>query len=364
MKSYKLLTPGPLTTTRTVKQEMLVDHCTWDDDYKKVTSEIREKLLKIAHCSPEVYTSILMQGSGSFGVESVLSSAVGERDRLLILSNGEYGQRMGKIAQILNLNVEVLNFAYNEQVSSARLESYLNQHPENTHVAVVHCETTTGIINDLEAIAKVTKKYDQKFIVDAMSSFGGIDIEVEKLEIDFLISSANKCIQGVPGFSFIIAKISEVIACKGQARSLCLSLYDQWETMDIDGKWRYTSPTHSVLAFAQALKELELEGGVSERNLRYRQNMHTLREGFSRVGLLPYLDQAVQSPIIATFQFPVEDFDFSEMYAFVKKNGYAIYPGKLLDLETFRIGVIGEIYPEDIEKLIRIFEKYLVKKII
>lgn len=360
--NYKLLTPGPLTTTQTVKEAMLVDHCTWDKEYKTITSDIREQLLEIGHCSSENYTVVLMQGSGSFGVESVLSSVVGEKDKLLIITNGAYGNRMEEMAHVLKLNFDVLSFPYNEVPDARVVAQYLSENPENTHIAIVHCETTTGILNDIASVSEVAKAYGQTYIVDAMSSFGGIDIQVEELGIDYLISSANKCIQGVPGFSFVLAKTEKLLVTKGQARSLSLSLYDQWLEMNVDGKWRYTSPTHVVLAFAQALKELKGEGGVLARNLRYQNNMNTVRTNFEKIGIQSYLDESVQSPIIATFEFPKENFAFDEMYAYIKECGYAIYPGKLLGLETFRIGVIGEIYKEDIELLTQAVAAYMESK--
>lgn len=362
MTKYKLLTPGPLTTTDTVKQAMLVDHCTWDDDYKKITVKICNDLLDLAHCSHDVYSCVLMQGSGTFGVESVLSSAIGDDDKLLVITNGAYGNRIVEIARILNLNYDVMQVPYNEQPSPNEINDYLRTHPNNTHVAIVHCETTTGILNDLEAIAKVVKAHNQVLFVDAMSSFGGIEIEVERLNIDFIIASANKCIQGVPGFSFIIAKTDELMKTKGCERSLSLSLYGQWEEMKKDGKWRFTSPTHVVLAFAKALEELKAEGGISARNKRYQANMDKVRAEFSALGLKSYLTTDVQSPIITTFAYPDKNFSFIEMYDFIKARGFAIYPGKLLDLDTFRIGVIGEIYLEDIKKLVQVMGEYLEGK--
>jgi len=361
MIKYKLLTPGPLTTTETVKQAMLVDHCTWDDDYKQITVDICNHLLKLAHCSPENYSTVLMQGSGSFGVEAVLSSAIGKNDKLLVITNGAYGNRIEEMASILKIDYHVIDVPYNMQPDPLQIDEYLKANPDNTHVAVVHCETTTGILNNIEAISKVVKAHNQILFVDAMSSFGGMEIEVEKLNIDFIVSSANKCIQGVPGFSFIIAKTEELIKTKGKERSLSLSLYGQWEEMKKDGKWRFTSPTHVVLAFEQALKELAEEGGIAARNARYQANMDRVRSGFSELGLKPYLRAEVQSPIITTFEYPGKDFSFLDMYNFIKERGFAIYPGKLLGLETFRIGVIGEIYLEDIEKLISVMTEYLAQ---
>lgn len=360
MVHYKLLTPGPLTTTDSVKREMLCDHCTWDDDYKQITQKIRRQLLQLGHVSEPEYTVVLMQGSGTFGVESVLTSVVGADDVLLIVSNGAYGQRMTHIAEHAGIRYLVYNQSDDQVPDAAQIQAILQAHPEITHVSMVHSETTSGILNDIESVSRVVKQAGKTFIVDAMSSFGGVDIPVGELGIDFLISSANKCIQGVPGFSFILANREKLIASAGTARSLSLDLYDQWETMDKDGKWRFTSPTHVVLAFSKALDELMEEGGIPARSRRYRENNQLLIRRMQQLGFRPYLNPEVQGPIITTFRFPVGcPFSFAQMYEYIKRNGYAIYPGKVMQAQTFRIGNIGEIYPEDIERLYQIMKAFL-----
>lgn len=362
MLNYKLLTPGPLTTTETVKKEMMFDHCTWDDDYKKITLTIREKLLKLAHVSEPEYTVVLMQGSGTFGVESVLTSVIGNHEKLLICANGAYGERMGDIAEHAGLNYTIYNEHYENVPSAEKVAAILKEDPEITHVSMVHSETTSGILNDIASVAKVAKAAGKTFIVDAMSSFGGVDIPVGELGIDFIISSANKCIQGVPGFSFIICNREKLMESKGKARSLSLDLYDQWKTMDKDGKWRFTSPTHVVLAFAQALKEMEEEGGIPARAKRYAENNRLLIEKMAEMGIRPYIDSAHQGPIITTFFYPENHhFSFQEMYRYIKDRGYAIYPGKVTDADTFRIGNIGEIYKEDIDKVCDIIKEFLAQ---
>lgn len=362
-KQYKLLTPGPLTTTEAVKKEMMVDHCTWDEDYKQITQWIRKKLLEFAHVNEEKYTAILMQGSGTFGVESVLTSVVGAKDTLLIVANGSYGLRMREIAEHAGISWLVYETAYDEIPDAAVIATMLRENPAITHVAMVHSETTSGILNDIEAVSRVVKEAGKTMIVDAMSSFGGIEIPVEEWGIDFIVSSANKCIQGVPGFSFIICRRDVLRKSRGKARSLSLDLYDQWQCMEADGKWRYTSPTHVVLAFAQAIRELEAEGGIAARNARYVQNNHTLIEGMKKLGFKPYVGTEHQGPIITTFYYPEhKNFDFQEMYAYIKDRGYAIYPGKVTDADTFRVGNIGEIYPEDMEKLCNILGDFMREK--
>lgn len=359
-KQYKLLTPGPLTTTDTVKQVMLFDHCTWDDDYKQITQSIRAQLLELAHVSAPDYTAVLMQGSGSFGVESVLTSVIGPDEKLLIAANGAYGLRMAEICRHAGIAFTLYEQDNDTRPDPAVVADHLAQDPAITHVSMVHGETTSGILNDVAAVGKVVKAAGKIFIVDAMSTFGGVDVPVADWGIDFLISSANKCIQGVPGFSFILAKRAELEDSQGKARSLALDLYDQWKTMEVDGKWRFTSPTHVVLAFAQALKELKAEGGVPARYARYDENQRLLAENLSAMGFRPYLDTKVQGPIITTFHYPEgAKFTFRQMYDYIKERGYVLYPGKVMEAETFRVGNIGEIYPGDILKLSAILADFL-----
>lgn len=363
MNNYKLLTPGPLTTTDTVKKEMMVDRCTWDDDYKAITQHIRRQLLELAQVSAEEYTVVLMQGSGTFGVESVLSSVIGNDEKVLICSNGAYGERMTQICDRNGISYTHYQQDYDKVPDAAEVAGILAADPSITHVAMVHSETTSGILNDIQSVGKAVKEAGRTFIVDAMSSFGGMEIPVADWGIDFLVSSANKCIQGVPGFSFIICRKDKLLASEGKARSLSLDLLDQWKVMEKDGKWRYTSPTHVVLAFAQALKELEKEGGISARYKRYKENNRLLIEKMKELGFDTYIDSTYQGPIITTFFYPTGvSFQFPEFYQYIKERGYAIYPGKLTDRDTFRIGNIGEIYIEDIEALIQIIGAFLMEK--
>lgn len=360
MNRYKLLTPGPLTTTDTVKAEMLFDHCTWDDDYKQITQRIRAALLELGHVSEPEYTAVLMQGSGTFGVESVITSVVGTGDKLLIAANGAYGLRMTEIAQHAGVNYVLYEEENTHRPDPEKIARMLEADPGITHVSMVHSETTSGILNDIQAVGEVVRRAGKTFIVDAMSSFAGVDIPVADWGIDFLISSANKCIQGVPGFSFILARRKKLEESAGKARSLSLDLYAQWRTMDIDGKWRFTSPTHVVLAFAKALEELKAEGGIPARYARYAVNHQLLVQRMEALGFRTYLEAEVQGPIITTFFYPEgAKFTFREMYQYIKERGYVLYPGKVMEAETFRVGNIGEIYPEDIEKLAAIMADFL-----
>ena len=359
MDHYKLLTPGPLTTTSTVKEEMLFDRCTWDNDYKVITQKIRSQLLEFAGAKKEEYTVVLMQGSGTFAVESVMTTAITNDDKALIITNGAYGERIVKMAKCMGLKFREYSVEYNEYPNEAEVRGILEEDQEITHMIMVHCETTTGILNPIEMVSKLSKDFGKTLIIDAMSSFGGMEINVPSLGIDYLISSANKCIQGVPGFGFVIANLEKLLACEGNSRSLSLDLYDQWKEMDKDGKWRYTSPTHVVAAFSKAIDELIEEGGIPARFNRYQNNNRILRERLASIGIHAYITAEKQSPIITTFLFPNEQFNFTDFYSFVKERGYVIYPGKLTDADTFRIGNIGEIYEEDIQELCNIIEEYM-----
>ena len=350
---YVLLTPGPLSTTPTVKAAMLRDWCTWDDDYCGIVQDIRRKLVELA-TQQEGYTSVLMQGSGTFCVEATLGTVVRADGKLLVLANGAYGERMAVIAARLNIAHTVIRSAETTWPDPNQVWETLEADPSITHVALVHCETTTGILNPLSEIAGLVRASGRIFIVDAMSSFGGIPMDIGVLGIDFLVSSANKCIQGVPGFGFVIARKSALEQCAGTARSVSLDLYSQWRTMeDEKGKWRFTSPTHVVRAFAQALQELDAEGGVKARHARYTENHRELVEGMQGLGFACLLDKELRSPIITSFLEPVAPgYTFAGFYAALKARGFVIYPGKVSQADTFRIGTIGDVRPATIRSLV------------
>lgn len=354
---YLLLTPGPLSTTATVRAAMLQDSCTWDADYNQgVVEPIRRELVRLA-TGPEYesdYSAVLLQGSGSYVVESVLGSAIGSDECLLIINNGAYGARMGEMARCLGLRHHELDCGETTRPELAAIEAMLVRHPEITHLAMVHCETTTGMLNPLEEVAELCQRRGIRLIVDAMSSFGGIPIDMGRLGIEFLISSANKCIQGVPGFGFVIARRAALTACAGRARSVSLDLHAQWQTMEQQGgKWRFTSPTHTVLAFAQALRELDEEGGIAARHQRYSENQRTLVDGMAALGFAPLLPEEWQSPIITAFYSPAHpDYRFADFYQRLKGQGFVIYPGKVSQADCFRIGNIGDVTPARVRCLL------------
>ncbi|ARU58011.1 2-aminoethylphosphonate--pyruvate transaminase [Oleiphilus messinensis] len=361
---YLLLTPGPLSTSPGVREALLRDWCTWDRDYNQIVQRIRARLVDLATRQTGQYTSVLMQGSGSASVEAVLGSVIPESGRLLVLANGAYGKRIAQMARVLRLNHEVIDFGETgpvdlDQVSTRLKSAGAQTESAFSHVALVHCETTTGMLNDIAAVGRLVHKAGATYIVDAMSSFGGIPMDIAELEIDFLISSANKCIQGVPGFGFVIGRRDVLASCAGRARSLSLDLYDQWQCMEQnEGKWRFTSPTHVVRAFDQALFELEQEGGIAARYGRYVENHRILVEGMRALGFETLLPDALQSPFITTFYNPEsEHYRFEEFYQKLKADGFVIYPGKISQADCFRIGNIGHVFPADIERLISAVER-------
>lgn len=350
---YLLLTPGPLSTSSSVRRAMLRDSCTWDADYNTVVNDIRRRLVRLA-TAREGYTSVLMQGSGTFAVEAVIGSVVPPGGKVLIATNGAYGRRMVQIADRLRIARVEIPQPETEPADIDRIKRTLQADASITHLAMVHCETTTGLLNPVEEAGRLAAAFGKTFIVDGMSSLGGMPLTMESLGAHFLVSSANKCLQGVPGFGFVLAERSRLEKTCGWARSLSLDLYDQWREMeDKGGKWRFTSPTHTVRAFAQALDELDAEGGVYARHRRYCANQERLREGMEALGFRTLLPRAYQSPVITSFFYPADPaFAFATFYEALKARRFIIYPGKISTADTFRIGTIGHVFLEDISRLI------------
>lgn len=345
----RLFTPGPLTTSPSVKGPMLRDLGSRDREFLKIVSEIREKLLDLAGVHPPDYECVLMQGSGTFAIESVISSAVPREGKLLVLVNGAYGRRIVEMARVHAIPMEVIEVAENRKI---RAESIVIGQGV-TQAAVIHCETTTGILNPLEEIGEKVAAAGAAFIVDAMSSFGAIPIDLKRARVDFLVSSANKCVEGVPGFGFILARGAALQAAQGQARTLSLDLYAQWAGFERDGQFRFTPPTHVLLAFRQALAELDQEGGVAGRGARYSRNHARLLRGMRQLGFEPYLAEEDQSCIINAYRYPAAPaFRFEEFYSRLNELGFVIYPGKLTHQACFRIGTIGRLEELDIDRLL------------
>lgn len=348
-----LFTPGPLTTSRSVKQAMLRDLGSRDSAFVNLVRDVRQRLLALAGVAAPDYECVIMQGSGTYSVEAVISSAVSAQGKLLAISNGAYGQRIIQIAKVHKIDATILTYPEDAKPTAADVEAALAQDPALTHVALVHSETTTGMINPIDEIGAVVKRHKRRFIVDAMSSFGGMPLEPDKTGIDFLVSSANKCIEGVPGFGLILASRAALLECEGRARSLSLDVFGQWKALEANGQFRFTPPTHALLAFHQALDELVAEGGVIARAQRYSKNYQTLVAGMRSLGFKEYLQPQDQGHIIVSFRFPDHPrFEFEEFYSRLSDKGYVIYPGKVSNADCFRIGCIGRLFPADFAALL------------
>src|SRR5688572_5563764 len=349
-----LFTPGPLNTSESVKAAMQHDLGSRSPEFIELGARIRTELLEIAGVSEERgYEAVLMQGSGTFAIEAVLSSVIPPDGRLLVLANGAYGERILQIAERLKIDTAIQRWPENESPDPDTVRQLLAADPRPTHVAIVHLETTTGILNPIDEIAQIVHEHRCRFIVDAMSSFGGVPIDLAALPADYLVSSANKCLEGVPGFSYVLARREVLEGTLGYARSLSLDLLAQWHALERNGQFRFTPPTHALLAFAQALLEFREEGGVAARAQRYRQNREALLPGMRQLGFREYLPPERQSDIITSFRYPEHPaFAFSDFYRGLAARGMVIYPGKVSDADCFRIGTIGRISPDQVQALV------------
>ena len=361
-KDKLLFTPGPLTTSMTVKQAMLKDLGSRDIEFIDLVKDIRTRLLEIGGVGDQGYEAILMQGSGTFTLEAVVSSSVPPDGRLLVIINGAYGRRIAQIAEIHNIRTTTLEFPENQVPDLAQIEKALETDTAITNVAVIHCETTTGLMNPVKEIGRMVQQSGARYFVDAMSSFGAVPIDLAEWGIDYLVSSANKCIEGVPGFGFALARREALMQTEGNARSLSLDLLSQWEGLEQNGQFRFTPPTHALLAFHQALLELEAEGGVAGRAARYRANYETLIAGMRAMGFQEYLEPEDRGYIITSFRYPTHpNFDFDEFYKRLNDRGYVIYPGKVSQADCFRIGTIGRIFESDMNDLIAALRKVVAE---
>ena len=348
-----LFTPGPLTTSRTVKEAMLCDLGSRDEEFIEIVREIRQRLVTLAGANEEDFTAILIQGSGTFGIEAVISSTIPPDGKLLVVVNGAYGRRIAQIATRHHIALQTIEYAEDCAPRVDDVADALARDSTITDVAIVHCETTSGIINPIAPIGAVVKQAGRRYIVDAMSSFGAVPLNVARVGIDYLISSANKCIEGVPGFSFVIANAATLLASKGWARTVSLDLLAQWQGLEQDGQFRFTPPTHVLLAFHRALLELEEEGGVLARAARYQTNHTALIAEMRALGFVEYLRPEDQGDIITSFRYPTHsNFKFGLFYRLLNEKGFVIYPGKVTNADCFRIGHIGQIYPDDITALL------------
>ncbi|MEH6833033.1 MULTISPECIES: 2-aminoethylphosphonate--pyruvate transaminase [Falsihalocynthiibacter] len=339
-----LLTPGPLTTSYAVKQSMLRDWGSWDDDFRGMTRELRARLLDLLGAGKEAFDCVPMQGSGTFSVEAMLGSFIPRNGKVLVLANGAYGKRTAQTLEYLGRAHVVLDKGDYLPPRGAEVAKILADDPAITHVVAIHCETSSGILNPVEEVSEVTYAAGRKLLIDSMSAFGAIELKVADIRYEALVSSANKCIEGVPGFGFIIARKTELEAAKGNSHSLSLDVHAQWAHMNKTEQWRFTPPTHVVAAFLVALRAHEAEGGVAGRGGRYARNRDVMVAGMRDLGFETLLKDRWLSPIIVTFFCPSDDnFAFDRFYELMKDKGFIIYPGKLTVVDSFRVGCIGQM---------------------
>ena len=338
-----LLTPGPLTTTLRTKVAMLRDWGSWDSDFIAVTARVRRSLLDIIS-GHETHAVVPLQGSGTFSVEAAVATVVPRQGHVLVLDNGAYCKRAAKLTGLMGRKTTVVAFDESEAVSPQALDEMLTADPSITHVVMIHCETGAGVHNPLQAVADVCARHGRGLIVDAMSSFAALEIDARKVRFDALIAASGKCLEGVPGMGFVFLRKDILDGCAGNSQSLAMDLYDQYVYMEKTGQWRFTPPTHVLVALDEAIAQFQEEGGQSARLARYEKNYQTLVQGMAELGFKPYLDPAIQAPIIVTFHAPADArYDFRRFYEAAKRHGFILYPGKLTQIETFRVGCIGAI---------------------
>ena len=344
-----LLTPGPLTTSKSVKEVMVHDWGSRDATFLRINREVLAALPAIVNAS-DSFATVPIQGSGTFAVEAMLTSFVPLKGKVLLIVNGAYGQRAKRILDIARRKSVVLETPEDTPPDLAKIEAVLKRSKAITHVFAVHCETTSGILNPVHEIGGLAARYGKSYLIDSMSAFGALPLDAEKAHADAIAASSNKCIEGVPGLGFVVARKSVLPGLKGNATTLTLDVHDQWANFEKTGQYRFTPPIHVIVAFHQALAEFTAEGGQMGRGARYSQNGKVLVDGMRALGFKTLLPDHLQAPIIMTFHMPKHPkFVFQHFYDALKDRGYVIYPGKLTVADSFRIGCIGRLYPKDMQ---------------
>ena len=347
-----LLTPGPLTTSLRTKLAMLKDWGSWDSDFIAITARVRQSLLDIVH-GHDSHVVVPQQGSGTFSVEAAVATVVPRDGHVLVLDNGAYCKRAAKLTLLMGRRTTVVPFAEDAAISPEVLQTHLLADKSITHVVMIHCETGAGVLNPLHAVADVCQAHGKGLIVDAMSSFAALEIDARKVHFDALVAASGKCLEGVPGMGFVFIRKAILPQCEGNNNSLAMDLYDQYIYMEKTGQWRFTPPTHVLVALNEAIAQFEEEGGQAARLKRYQSNCRTLVDGMAALGFKPFLDPAIQAPIIVTFHAPADPrYQFKTFYDIAKKNGFILYPGKLTQVETFRVGCIGAIGPVEMAQAV------------
>ncbi|MBT3305724.1 MAG: 2-aminoethylphosphonate--pyruvate transaminase [Alphaproteobacteria bacterium] len=338
-----LLTPGPLTTSMQTKQAMLHDWGSRDAAFIATNRRVLDRLVAIAG-GTNTHVCVPVQGSGTFAVEATLGTMIPREAKALVLINGAYGTRMAKILEYAGRAFVTLETPEDTPPDIGDIESILTNDGDITHVVAVFCETTSGILNPIADIARVTADHGRRLIIDAMSAFGALPINAAEVPFDALMASSNKCLEGVPGMGFAILRRDALETCQGNAHALSLDLYDQWTAMEGNGQWRFTPPTHVICAFDAAMEQFDSEGGQAGRFARYSANCRIIVDGMRELGFETLLPDDLQAPIIITFKMPIDPaFDFQTFYDALGTRGFLIYPGKLTVAPSFRIGCIGHL---------------------
>lgn len=346
-----LLTPGPLTTSAAVRDAMDRDMGSRDAEFVALNAEVRRRLVAVVAAEPE-YTCVPVQGSGTFAVEAALGTLVPRSGKVLACVNGAYGARIRQICQRIGRDVAAVECPEERAVDPEAVDRALAGDPGITHVALAHCETTTGLLNPVPEVAAVAAARGRRLIVDAMSAFGALPLRAEAVPFEAVVASSNKCLEGVPGVGFVVARAEALAAAAGNSPSLALDLHDQWRAFEANGQWRFTPPVQVLAALAEALRRHADEGGVEGRGARYRENLRVLQEGMGALGFVPLLAPPVQAPIIVTWRAPGGPWSFEVFYRALRERGFAIYPGKLTQAPTFRVGCIGQVFPDDIRRFV------------
>jgi 2-aminoethylphosphonate-pyruvate transaminase len=356
-----LLTPGPVSTSAATKSAMLRDRASGGVEFQEDIAFARGYLVGLVH-GAGTYTAVPLPGSATYANEAVIAGLVPAGGKLLIFSNGVYGDRLIEIACHLGKAHSVLRTPPFIPPTEAEFDAAFAADPAVTHLFMVHCETSTGVLNPVDAAAASCRRYSKGLLIDAVASFGAIELDARALMFDALTISSNKCMEGVPGVGWTIVHKQVLESAKGVAASLSLDLWDQNQHMDRTQAFRFTPPTQVVAAFAQACREHAAEGGTPARRARYQRNWRRLIDGMRQMGFVSVVPDVDASPIVATFHNPAHpNFNFEKLFDGMKRRGFIIFPGRLALANTFRIGCMGAVTEDDIAEAMQAVAETMVE---
>lgn len=360
VKRNILLNPGPATTTDRVKQALIVpDICPREQEFGDLTKEVREKIVRVVN-GTETHTAVMIGGSGTAGVEACLSSVIGKNDKVLVIDNGAYGKRGETIIKAYNIPHETLKLEWDVLPTAECVEAKINETEGLTHLFFIHHETTTGMLNPLDELIALCEKYNLISIVDAMSSYASIPIDLQKTKVDFLVSSSNKGIQGFAGLSFVVSNLKRLEATREiPPNNLYLNLWGNHTCLEKTNQFQFTPPVQVIYALNEALDEF-FEETMEGRYKRYCDCYDVMLQGMKDLGFKCLLPEEQHSKMLTTFYDPdVAEYDFDKMHDFLYERDITIYPGKVASLDTFRIANIGDLIPEDMKLYLKELANYL-----